>query len=287
MHRFIFFILLLATNCFTLYAQDKTNCNDWKKDALKGRIKNVLVEKVKVLERDGQVVETERRISTSKSYNENGYLTEELIYNSDGSEDSRLIYRYDDKNRIIETQIYNDNNPNPEKTLYIYNRNGKQTDMTDYNKDGSVKYKSSYVYDDKGNSIEEKYCYDGKSCTTVKQKYDEKGRIIELSTYESDGSLFVKKKFTYNEREEKQETLLESSPKYRPMLMTVLTISRSCDGSWWETCECNLNNTLRNSNEKSCECDKNGNWIKRVNPSQNTDTGLIEKITEYRTITYY
>src|SRR5690554_1197246 len=134
-----------------------------------------------------------------------------------------------------------------------YNEKGNQIETNWYNSDGSLNSKIIYKYDEKGNQIEQnEYNSDGSLNSKIIYKYDEKGNQIEQNGYNSDGSLYSKIIYKYDEKRNKIEENLYNS-----------------DGS------------LDRKLTSNYEYDKQGNWIKRIDYTDEIPKFILEREYEY------
>ena len=174
-----FFISLLLVNS----ASSQQPNSDKEHDQLLGPVKTVRIEKVKLVNKAGKLVEGKRTKDRSWHYDKNGNLIDEVI----GS--NHRLYSHDSKGNRLEKR-----NPN----IIM----GGAPDPTDFNNqvradDGSLLYKWILKYDTQGNRTEEDiYLGDRELSTRYVYAYDVKGHRIETKRYDSQGS--VTHRWVYN-----------------------------------------------------------------------------------------
>lgn len=139
-------------------------------------------------------------------YDDKGNLIEHIEYNKNGKIDLKRTSKYDDKGNKIEATYY-DNQIG--KEFFKYNDKGNLIEKIWYNRNGKIRAKKTWKYDDKGNEMERyegrqdrkkwqeafsKFTYENNR-TTIERvrytngnisseetwKYDEKGKLIEVS----------------------------------------------------------------------------------------------------------
>ncbi|GEM_PF-5996077 len=289
MRRLFLFVLCFLSIGISAQTQKEESCNDWQKNSLRGRVKSYTEEKVVLIQRDGVTIKESRMTIETAEYNESGYLLEEINNNDDGSRSYKLTYRYNDKNNIIEKNYYEGESDLPEQTVIICDSKGREIERTDFAKDGSVKYRSIHIYNDKKNTVKEKYCDNGaKDCRIFKKTFDEQGRVIEIKNYKTDGSLYVYKSFAYDKDGKKTEKYIYTAPDYVYMTNNLKIVTfKTCKGNVFEICD--WDNTSEDTNRLSfaCERDKQGNWIRRTYESEENKDGSTKTTIDNRTIVYY
>ncbi len=147
-------------------------------------------------------------------YDDFGKWTKRIVYNPDGSLDSKDSSLYDSQGRIDTIKGYrridtinidyhyfyvydNDGNliqsgrasedvndavshPIYKKGSFRYSKKGLLLEKTSYHSDGTLEIKCKYKYDKKGNQIEEQITKaDGKVFSKITYKYDKNRNIIE------------------------------------------------------------------------------------------------------------
>ncbi|MDM7917869.1 MAG: hypothetical protein QUS12_01715, partial [Methanosarcina sp.] len=145
---------------------------------------------------------------TTCEYDRNGNLTEEKILNDKGEELQRTTCWYDEKGRITERIKTDFKMISQNIEVFRYDENGRETERKnrEYRAGGRIityvpgpaeqkpevqrdEGKDVWItvtsgYDDKGNKTEEKYySSDGRLRSRDTFRYDDKGRIIEASSY--------------------------------------------------------------------------------------------------------
>ncbi|MFJ1425670.1 RHS repeat domain-containing protein [Capnocytophaga canimorsus] len=145
-------------------------------------------------------------LKTTWKYDDKGNLIEHIEYNKNGKIDLKTTSKYDDKGNLIEATYYDDQYG---KVFLKYNDKGNLIEEIKYNRNGKIDFKKTWKYDDKGNEMERyegrqdrkkwqevfsKFTYENNRTTKERVrytngnisseetwKYDEKGKLIEVS----------------------------------------------------------------------------------------------------------
>jgi len=164
------------------------------------------------------------RIKATKisMFDESGRLTEEKYEHGTAPNDYKTVFIYDDKGNKLKSFTYNykkldtisknlyeyngneiiklgyTNKSLSTKIIYKYDKKGRLTEVSTVHPSpyGSV---DKYEYNRKGNILtSRKYNLDRSHLMyTYKFKYGKSGEVIALMMYETDGSLAVRKEYTY------------------------------------------------------------------------------------------
>lgn len=163
------------------------------------------------------------------TFDDNGNLTELIIYKADGKVFSMESYKYDSIRDIMTGYVRYDGNRGQivYKKAFRYDQNGNK--LREVGFDGQSNYKNDYVYDANGNLTEivyyirdilfqrRKFVYSGNNRTInvynneekfdfkIEQKFDAKGNIIEDIEYQPDGTEKMRYAYKYNASGDKIE----------------------------------------------------------------------------------
>ncbi|MFK8303336.1 RHS repeat domain-containing protein [Capnocytophaga stomatis] len=181
-----------------IYYEENGNISSketWKYDDKGNEIENIWYNK------NGKI-----DLKTTWKYDDKGNLIEHIEYNKNGKIDLKTTSKYDDKGNKIEATYY-DNQIG--KEFFKYNDKGNLIEKIWYNRNGKIRAKKTWKYDDKGNEMERyegrqdrkkwqeafsKFTYENNR-TTIERvrytngnisseetwRYDEKGKLIEVS----------------------------------------------------------------------------------------------------------
>ncbi len=158
-----------------------------------------------------------------------GVLSQEVRYNSDGLKFSTVIYEYDGSGRLVKERTLGINDAPVGYKQYERDENGNVTSMISYVADGpeeySEEYRTVYEYSESGLKMKETnmvgesavstsmYAYEGKNLVSEKlyegseliadcsYEYDEKDRLIRSSRLDNiEGGTLVTS-YTYDDRD--------------------------------------------------------------------------------------
>lgn len=137
------------------------------------------------------------KLSTQK-YDKNGYLTETVTYNADGTIQSRFSYEYNNRGVRTVTTRFNSAGLPINIFKYDYNEHGNKTKAYRYDLNENLLEYYVYNYDNQSNVIEEIW-FDatGKNIFTIEHKYNGE-RKSQTRTYDERGKLLYKYIFKYD-----------------------------------------------------------------------------------------
>jgi len=134
-----------------------------------------------------------------KSYNEQGRLVKEIVFDANRIYTSRSAYKYNDDGTLAEERNYTPAGKFQFANIYTYDNEGRELSMKNYNAEGLLFIKSEYEYDNKGNLITETTKdADENIINTAKWKYDRKNNPIQEETFDADKRLTRKSLFVYD-----------------------------------------------------------------------------------------
>ena len=255
---------------------------------LTGPVRTMRVERAQVRNVSGQLVEGERVLAQSVSFDEKGNTTGQSVFNPDGSLNRKLGwgYTYDAKGRESERTFLNAEGRVTSRAVSVYDEQGRKVEMTFYNPNGTVNHIETFAYDDGGKLIREVHLnLDGMIRNTSTYTYDPGGRLTEWSIHKPDGALLQRKVSTYDEKGRETEWAI-----YRGDGAPAMGQRRSYDerGNVVESLRYG-NGVLVGREAYTYEFDARGNWVKRRLVGETVKDGISRTAIEviYRTITYY
>lgn len=184
---------ICALLCFIASA-DTDIINDWTRNDLKGKVKSFVYTVINE-EFDGKIT----KYIYKDLFDNKGNWLERDIYRSDGDVKEKVTLTYDAKTNSHNVNHYNEKGEFFLKEIFRYDDKGKWVeDVGYYVKDGSFEHKSTYKYNAKNYLIiSNGYDSQGNLDYQIISKNDNNGNPIEESTYNNDGSLFVKEIIKY------------------------------------------------------------------------------------------
>ncbi len=176
-----FFIIAFLVH--STFSQQRKS--DKEHDQLLGYVKTVRIEKAKLSNKDGKLIEGRRTQDKSWTYDKKGNIVDEII----GS--SHRLYSYDSKGNRLEKR-----NPN-----IILGGNPEPTDFNNQVRadDGSLLYKWIPKYDPSGNRIEESISLGEREVLhKFVYTYNSHGQRIEVRYEDTKGSLIHRWVYNYD-----------------------------------------------------------------------------------------
>lgn len=189
---------------------------DKEKHGLRGPVKSVRVETAQFEERDGQLVE-KPWFSHTISFNQDGYVVEQVNRNPDGSA-WRTVNEYSDSGKLLATKTYDPAGAPGNEVRYVYDDEGRLVAEQYTTQDGRVTTPTTYAYDGGGRKIkiqdfdfaEEAGVLIGIEGTStsvgaggakrVETRYDEQGEAVEVRAFDVGGALISRVEIIRDER---------------------------------------------------------------------------------------
>jgi hypothetical protein len=194
---------LLALLSFEAISQKRT-LNDLEKNKIRGRVNLIEQETFKVKEHFGEIIKVALEEKGNTWYNEKGYITKNSGFNNfrlllDLDSLFNYTYQYDRLNNLTEHNSYKSDGSLDSKDIYKYDNNNL-TEHNSYKSDGSLDSKNIYKYDDKGNQVEINYYKaDGALFGKSLRQFDAMGNKKEENNYNPNGEWIKKIIYNYNE----------------------------------------------------------------------------------------
>lgn len=227
----------------------QTTKTDLQKENLKGKVKLIKEIAYRAIDKNGTVEKGKvlKYGTIFTKYNEEGNKIEESYYDPDGELDDKYTYEYD-KEILIEKKRFAYDGRFDSKWIYTYNKN--IIEVNRYWAEGGFVSRWVYIYDENKNLIKEEY-YDLEETLskTSKFKYDEKGNLTEEDIYLSESSKII---YTYDEN----RVLVKES--------------------WY-----NSDGGVFEDKIYKYEYDSHGNWIQKIQYSDERPYYLTERKIEY------
>ncbi len=144
-------------------------------------------------------------------YDFNGNEVERILLDQERGNPSKMIFKYDNENKLIETKNFNDKGEliNLFKNFW---ENGKLNYSQIEDKNGRIIVKTYFTYDNSGKVIKEEVTES--SPYTINYKYDLNGNLIEISNPQT------KRYMSYNQNNDLIEDRLFSSDGLRQYKIT-------------------------------------------------------------------
>jgi len=244
----LFIVLLAAALLHPALAQ--TPKNDLGEDGLKGKVRSVTAQSAR-MSRGGYSLESPQ-LSSTASYDEQGNLTEQVLFDYRGNISQKTVYKIVDGNKTSKTEyIHHDYDPPPAMAAPSSGR-AKPRDP---------RYDTKYKYKYEGNKVERiTYFNNGVQGNKDVSSYDEKGNLIRMERYTSAGELNFSRESVFDKQGAETEKIYYNSDE------SMGEVYRYTD----------------------YEFDLKGNWVKRKAwQSRGNKANFQPYEIQSRTITYY
>lgn len=141
-------------------------------------------------------------------YDNNGNISEMVVYNDNGSIKYKDVYIYDEFFNVIELTKYSEEKM-IEKSNFYYDSSGRVTEQINYSADGKIDSRFIYIFDIKNNQIVFlKYKPLNIIEYQILYKYDadpDDANNIEIIKQDSDGKLIMRVENKFNRKNERIE----------------------------------------------------------------------------------
>jgi len=189
---------------------------DREKHGLRGPARSVHVEKANFVEQDGQIAE-KPWYSHTTTFNQDGWLTEQINRNPDGSE-WRIVNDYSDSCTLLATRIYNHLGVLSSEAGYTYDDEGRLVAQQHISQDGKETTPTTYVYDSGGEKIKiQEFDFSGMTNVSIaiegtytsisgddvkriETRYDDRGEVVDVRAFNTAGSLVSRVEITRDAR---------------------------------------------------------------------------------------
>ncbi len=261
----------------------------WMKHRLKGRVRSTHSEVANLAYDAGRWREDKRRALNTVLFNEEGYVTRELLYDLSGCLSQVGSKKYDAFGNKKETVFQNPKGGLLSSLVYKCDEAGKLLECVHTLAHGLIiKQRCQPVYDRAGKKIEASWFFDdGTPSRKYVYRYRVTGQLAQqvLYTYDDDGAIEEKWNTVYDEQGHVVETA-----GFDPEGRTIAgpTWYRYDDnGNEIEAATRDLRGDLYSSTIYSYDLDLQGNWIKRLEVFRTAQSGFETRVLTYRMLDYY
>jgi hypothetical protein len=242
-------IFIIISHILLISCTKQNIGNDLAELNLAGKIRILKEARYGATEKSGHIQKKELNLKHVVMFNNKGNITEENYFFSNGELFYRMAFNYDKKDNCIE-KITSGNLQG--RSINTYDKNDNKIQTNFYDNQGAFMSKVIYKWDENGNNIEQ-ILHDSLSTRRSVLHYNNKHKVVEVINYNPDGRLTDKYSYRYN----RKGNLIEST-------------RFSADG--------NLNSKSELRYDKS---DKHGNWLMRMEYTNDILYGLTEREMEY------
>lgn len=201
----LFVIMTLLCYSNSLYSQSNIqgntlNVNDLDKAGLKGRIKAFEDYHWSVRDSFGIVVKEKLIDKVAKFYNLDGFIIEERLYDELEQEETRIKYKYDQKNNLTEWIRYKADGEFTYKIVFVYDIHGRLAERDMIGSVTGFSIEAIYQYNDSGKLVSEfSYNDDNKIIETLNIQYNEENLKIKTTIFDYNGNKSGFSTFDYDE----------------------------------------------------------------------------------------
>ena len=140
------------------------------------------------------------------TFDNNGKLISESVYDANDKLQRQSIYKYDDKGKTLECTNSDGNNKLIAKFLFKYDNNGNEIECFSSYSDSTLTNKTIIKYDSKGNTTSRSiFSVAGRLRESHYYKYDDSGNQMEVTWYNASGNLMSKYIYKYDDNNNKIE----------------------------------------------------------------------------------
>lgn len=285
MNKLIFLLPILLSVLCQAVAQEKPHRENWRLD---GPVLSMRIEKI-VLENDGKK-EKQTDLLEEVAFDDKGNLTFSEFYHPALSRRyaNKLVNTYDENGRLSQTIIYEKDGALNRYELFSYDAKGRKTKKAWRRGENDVFSETLYFYNSSGELEQEKsrFRFVDWSESSISYEYDEKGRRREVTSNHPSPAQSSRVTYEYDE-----------SPN--PAVMTIYDFEGNVKVRWEyrydeqgrevETRVYGSNSNLLRHSTMTYETDAHGNWVslKIVRKVFENELTKIEQERQRRTITYH
>ena len=295
-------VCLLTIPC---WAKKNPNFSDRSQDNLFEKVKNVQIMEYSVVIQNEKIQKGEVVMRTVKSYNREGYITENTEFDADNAVLQQEISIFDKKGNKIEELLYNENNEleqytkikyNPQnlpvqtvsqdskgrkiqRFTYRYDERGNLTQLTGYDDRGKMSEKSYYSYDPHGNLI--KYLGFGQfDNRKIYYKYDPQHKLTEQFCTDIKNNFMEKIIYQYkNDGKWEERTFTDANNQ----VLSTLVYVYDDYANLLKFVRFDKDGVVTEQHEFTYQYDKNNNWIQQIfySGTEKTVISITERGLEY------
>jgi len=198
---------------------EKSSLNDWQKERLSGKVNSVRQRVYWALEKFGRIEKGKLQNMPAqdylKIYDDEGYLIEETHYDASDKVVSRNVISYGPTHLITLEEIYKETALS-ERIVYTYDDNNRLVKKEKFDGEGKIKEWMQYIYG-KNSLVEDEDWYkaDGNLNCKYIHKYDNILRLVEKEKYWGGGSLAQKEYYYYEDNNKDSRWSEIVSEKYK------------------------------------------------------------------------
>lgn len=298
-------VSLLLLSCGSGKQTPNDSVVKWNSGDIKGKVKSIIATTTYIVSTNEEENQISQEADVSlEIYNTKGLLSESRWYNSDSLLTQRMLFTYDEDNRLIRNDYFDysaissesdssyfilsydtDGRVVKEEVYYnnklnsfsekSYNSNGDITLYQSYRQGSKVaESRYEYVYNNEDRKTEEKQLSNETLISTMHWKYDSAGRTTSVETM--DGKYILSETYRYDSKNRLVEEVLAPSG---PSMKRITTYKYDGNDNMVELAQ----KTEEGNILKSCTYtyDKQGNWIRSADKTGSSQVVCERKIEYY------
>lgn len=277
-------ILASVGACILFVAAANAQTQTAARDAWKGHLRSVRVERAEITKQGDEYVEGARVLVGTNSFAEDSSSSEYILYEPDGSVNSRIVTTFNPDGDKTSISFFTGSDALRRKITYAYKERRLVEEIT-FEGDGSQKERRVLTWD--ANGLGEVKVYGGDNSLTrrqVKTRDAQTGRYM-WTIYSPDGTKLREIAYDY-EQGPKGSEFTEYAANGTPSSKTIMT--KGAGASQTDKSEYNQDGTLRSKSSEKCEYDSHNYPSKCVTYRWDEKSGKSEPVrVTYYTATYY
>ena len=265
------------------------NGNHWCKHHLRGRVKCVYYEVADFSPDSGRWIEEQRRPLKTILFNENGYVTKELLYDVEGSLSQVGSTEYDARGNKTKVLFQNPRGAVLSSRLYEYDGAGRLLECLSTEARGPIiRERCTPLYDQSGNRVEELWRYeDGAPSRRYVYEYYPTGEIAKqvLYKYAADGAIDETWSSIYDEKGRIVQTVCCDA--HGRTIAGPTRYTYDDNGVEIEGATFSLKGDLYSTTTYFYDFNTQRNWIKRLEIFRTIESRFETRIATYRALEYF
>jgi len=283
---------LLCVSCEQIGGLSGTSARKATRDVhgLNGPIHSVSLATAAPVDKNGTWEPGEQQLASVDSYDKTGNRTERVVYASDGTISSKIVFTYDDQGNETEATWYNANGTSESRLVSTYDAEGHRTEARSYTAEGTLIRRTAFTYNAQGHETAARgYTPEDALESRTDSTYDGKGNLEATAWYYADGKQGGQITYKYDSKGTRlSSSAFDSAPD--GALQNRMDITYDVRGNPTEVMWYSDNSTFKKRENSTYRYDIFGNWTQRTTTtwvSTDSKSFFEPPIVSYRTLTYY
>lgn len=257
---------------------------------LNGPVRSVSVATAVPIDKNGTWEPGEQKLASADTYDKQGKRTERVVYTSDGTISSKIVFTYDDQGNEMEATWYNASGTPESRTVSTYDAEGHRAEARSYAAEGTLARRTVFADDARGNeTAAHSYTPEGVLESSTVSTYDGKGNLEETAWYYASG---IQGGQIVYKRDAKGALLSSVAFDYAAdgTLQSRTEVTYDARGNPTEVVWYGDNGQFKKRETSTYKYDIFGNWTQRTTTKWVSREGrsfFEPPVVNYRTLTYY